>query len=96
MLFKQDEVQFKIVSLDFDYVNYHRTLRLNNIKLVNDNTKHHLNGTMQILQPDNAALTFIANLNGTSYRSLNGDFYLKAKHIPLSLGAHNFSFKVSG
>ena len=45
---------------------------------------------MQILQPDNAALTFIANLNGTSYRSLNGDFYLKAKHIPLSLGAHNF------
>lgn len=89
-LFKQDEVQFKNVSLELDYVNYHRTLQLNSIKLVNDNIHHHLSGKMEILQPDNAAFTFIANLDGANYRALNGDFYVKANHIPVSLGAHNF------
>jgi uncharacterized protein (TIGR02099 family) len=89
-LFKQEEVQFKNVSVDLTYQNYRRVLKLASIKLVNEASEHHLKGDVSILQPENVSAHFIANLKGQQSDSLTGKFFISLSHIPLALGGHNF------
>lgn len=84
-LIKQDKVRLKNIKLAYKSSKFKFEANIQRLKLINDESGHHFEGTLFLNNALNSKIRVIGHLKGSTLKTFSGKYYLSVNRLPLKL-----------